>query len=108
MSTIIVPLLLIRFQISSTTQSRNLTTAQFQSQPLAVFINDNDETNYDIAKSICEFFDARDTGTYAAIVSDTPITRYSFLHTGKRRYAPRCRGKYIMVWKQAVGTKFRI
>ena len=88
-------------------QSSNLTTAQFMSQPLAAFINDNDETNFDIAKSIATYFDNRDTGKYAAIVSDIPIKCACSYSEGKYRSVDKCRGKYIQVWKQS-GQNFNL
>eukprot|EP01083_Nonionella_stella_P301822 1037675_1 len=82
-------------------QSQKMTKDQFMSQPLAAFINDNDEeTNFDIAKSIVTFFEDRDDGTYAAIVSDTKINSTFWFNEGKTRYMEKCRGKYIRLWKQ--------
>eukprot|EP01083_Nonionella_stella_P145776 457492_1 len=83
-------------------QSQKMTKDQFMSQPLAAFINDNDEeTNFDIAKSIVTFFEDRDDGTYAAIVSDKQITSTFWCIEGKTRYVEKCRGKNIQLWKQA-------
>eukprot|EP01083_Nonionella_stella_P268964 909568_1 len=86
----------------SLSNHKKMTKEQFMSQPLAAFINDNDEeTNFDIAKSIVTFFEDRDDGTYAAIVSDKQITSTFWCIEGKTRYVEKCRGKNIQLWKQA-------
>ena len=79
-----------------------MTRSQFMSQPLAAFINDDEgQTNYQISKSIVDFYQDRDDGYYAAITSDKPI-KWSGYHTdAKYKYIKKCRGKYIIVYKQA-------
>ena len=83
-------------------KQQSLTKGQFMSQPLAAFINDNGESNYTIAKKIKQFFEDRDTGVYAAIVSDSEFFKWSSMITeGKTRIEKNCRGKFIKVYKQA-------
>ena len=93
-----------------TPSGKALTKDQFLTFPLATFINDNDEeSNFHIAKNIVKFFEAYDDGNYAAIVSDKPISTRSFKFCeGKCRYDKNIRGKYIIVYKQAITGKARI
>ncbi len=87
------------------TYEHKLTKEQFYSQPLAAFINDNNESNYDIAKSIVSFFEDRDDGKYSAIVSDKRPFCNTWNEQEKYRYVKHCRGKYIIVWKQTPKAK---
>eukprot|EP01083_Nonionella_stella_P073939 200251_1 len=82
--------------------SQKITKNMFMSQPMAAFINDNGESNYEIAKSIVTFFNDRDDGRYAAIVSNTgsPASAHYWYIEGKYKRVDNCRGKSIQVWKQ--------
>ena len=82
-----------------------LTTDQFMSQPLTSFVNKFNDRNYNVAKSIAEFFNNRDHGHYAASVtdSDSTISRSFSVNEGKWRKEKDVNGKNICVWKQSIG-----
>lgn len=85
-----------------------MSTARFLSFPLAVFIHDDEEeSNYEIAKRIVNFYDHRDEGFYAAVVGDESIECATTSEEGKCRYVERCRGKYIKLYKQARSSYLR-
>ena len=82
-----------------------LTKSQFMSQPLAGFVTRFNDSNYEVAKKIKEFFDDRDHGKYAVIVSnsDDHIYRMFKMKDGKYRDDKNINGKNICVWKQLKG-----
>ena len=67
------------------------------SQPMASFIDNDDESNQAIADKIVAYFNDRDDGSYAAIVSET---RPKAVGAGMVKTVHNCRGRYIRVWKQ--------
>ena len=61
------------------------------------------ESNFDIAKNIVTFFQARDSGKYAAIVADkTILAEHRNFHFAEVKYKEdsNVRGKHIIVYKQ--------
>ena len=96
----------LNFSVFFTMAMLRLTKPQFMSQPLAVFINNDREDDFIIAKNICSFFNDRDVappfGKYAAIVGEKNLKVIHCLwqKEGKSREMLDCRGKYIFVWKQ--------
>ena len=46
-----------------------MTKAQFMSQPLAAFIDNDRESHFDVAVKITTFFEDRDDGEYALRLS---------------------------------------
>lgn len=81
-------------------KEKKYATKKFLAKPLAGFLNDNGESNIDIAKNIVEYFKSHDTGNYAAIVSDTRINDHHVKHKeDKYRYEKDVEGKYIIVFK---------
>merc|ERR1719361_1864406 len=87
-----------------------VTTDQFMSQPLAAFIDNEDESNFEIADKIVTYFTDRDTGCYAAIVADasSPAQYVADYIEDKMREVSNCRGKWICVWKQAKSEKLKV
>ena len=81
-------------------KKKRMTKAQFMSQPLAAFIDNDSESHFDIAEKIVTFFEDRDAGDYAAIVADQKIDSAFTFSDGKYRECTDCRGRYICVWKQ--------
>eukprot|EP01083_Nonionella_stella_P265152 898548_1 len=90
---------------SNHSDAYKMTKNQFMSQPMGAFINNDFESNDDIAKNIVTFFESRDDGTYAAIVSDEGCNWSCWYAEGKCKCVQNCRGKYITVWKQRQSDK---
>ena len=69
---------------------------------LSSFIYDNNnDSNYDIAKRIKLHYDWMDTGYYTVIVSDKRILSRCSYSEDKYRYIQELKsGKYIKLWKQ--------
>eukprot|EP00490_Sorites_sp_Unknown_P024463 CAMPEP_0114665384 /NCGR_PEP_ID=MMETSP0191-20121206/30648_1 /TAXON_ID=126664 /ORGANISM="Sorites sp." /LENGTH=158 /DNA_ID=CAMNT_0001910261 /DNA_START=40 /DNA_END=516 /DNA_ORIENTATION=- len=78
-----------------------LTKAQFMSKEMGGFIHSDSESNFEIAKRIVKYFDDRDYGYYAAIVSDKGewVSRY-FNYSDDKFKDVYVKNKRIQVWKQ--------
>ena len=82
------------------TPSYRYATDKFMFKNLSKFMKDG-QTNLQIAESIKRYYDRRDNGYYAVIVSDEPILSTCWHSEGKYRYINKNKqGKYVRVWKQ--------
>ena len=72
-------------------------------EKLGGFVHNENESNYDIAKRVVDYFDQKDGNYYGAIVYDKGawVQKYFSFVSGKFREEDDIRSKGMIIWKQS-------